>query len=1296
MTLFNCPKCNKQYSFADSRGVSQTCPACDSVLQAAQGQSASASRFSSSADIPEEVKEGMKTVNLTIAGKYILARKIGQGGMGAVYKAWDMSLKRYVAVKIILPSLIDPSSQDASAGEVIERFISEAQTAAKLIHPNILQVYETGVQDNTYYIIMEYVNGGSLNEYWAQRQRASGPAGAQYEDDYRLPSREDISEYAVLMKDVVKAIDHAHNYNIIHRDIKPANILLLRGQHGKIIPKISDFGLAKEVTSDKNITVAGTIMGTPAYMSPEQSLAFTLDNKSDVFSLGAVLYRLCTGSDPFFGASYLDVIKAVAVKEPILPRRVNGAIDRDLEIIILKAMEKEKERRYASAAEFAEDIERYLRNEPIIARPASMAYKVSKNIKRNKIAFAGVTVAAVVIAVVTAGLLLFRYNIRKSVETYLAKGDEFFSAQNWKDARDYYIKCDELTRDDAAIKEKIEKCGRKIEDEKKAMEDAQTAWLYAQQIFREFYKNNANMDKVWRHIDDSIAMLDKSISLYPTPAGYFFRAMLYKEKGRMEDAERDLSMAITLKPDYNLAYIIRGTVYFEKYITSQSKELEQKAANDFASIKSLEGIPEQFTNNKVIFEDIMVFRQDQDKGLALLKEGFEKYNNEEFLVWYTVFSLKRIALDQDKSAKEAEECIDMAIAMKPQYAKAYLLRSMIRKFLKDYDGAIADLTAAIKINPDNASAYRDRAGARSMKGDSDGAMEDYNQAIKLDPMNTTSYLLRANIKDEIGDDAGALDDINAVLKFNPNSEEALVSSSVMKTKMGDTNGAIADLNKAVRVNPYSPTAFYNLSLLSLNRGDIKKSISLAAEAIRLDRDFAEAYVQRGYARNADGDEKGAIEDYTKAIKINPSLTDAYRNRAIVLSATGETEKAVQDFSKVIELFPGAGDDYYKRALARAKSGDQAGAIGDFSMCLQYKPDYEPAYRGRGNARFETKDLDGAIEDFTKAIELNADNAFPRYFRGLIKSDKGDVDGALEDYNKAIQMEPENATFFLARVIARQAKGDKAGAVEDLSMALQKKPQLLSSLNASIQTDSQEGRWEDAIKWLDLLVEVTSDNQFAYKYRGHAKFMLGDADGAVEDISIAIRLDPSDVDAYYERAKLNSRKGDLDGAISDFTEVLRMEPFNAVAYFDRGTVWYNKGDMDQSISDYSLAIKINSNDALAYLYRGDAYIKKGDMDKAGEDYEKSIRLDPDNALGWFSRGAVKYEKGDYDGAIDDYSKAIRLNPEYARAYTNRGVNYCKKERYAEAISDMEKAVKFDPEMAEFLAPYLEEAKKKIGQ
>ncbi|MBI5360200.1 MAG: tetratricopeptide repeat protein [Planctomycetes bacterium] len=1295
MTLFNCPKCNKQYSFADSRGVAQTCPACDSVLQSVQGQSVSSSRFSSSADIPEEVKEGMKTVNLTIAGKYILAQKIGQGGMGAVYKAWDTSLKRYVAVKIILPSLIDPSSQDASAGEVIERFISEAQTAAKLIHPNILQVYETGVQDDTYYIIMEYVNGGSLNEYWAQRQRAAGSAGAQNEDDYKLPSRENISEYAVLMKDVVKAIDHAHNYNIIHRDIKPANILLLRGQHGEIIPKISDFGLAKEVTSDKNITVAGTIMGTPAYMSPEQSLAFALDNKSDIFSLGSVLYRLCTGSDPFFGASYLDVIKAVAVKEPIPPRRVNGAIDRDLEIIILKAMEKEKERRYASAAEFAEDIERYLRNEPIIARPASMAYKVSKNIKRNKIAFIGIAVAALVIAVVVTGLLLSWYNMHKSAEAYLVRGDELFSAQNWKEARDYYIKCSELIKNDPAIKEKIENCARKIEDEKKAEEDAQTAWLYAVQVFQEFYKNNANMNKVWKHIDDSIAMLDKSINLYPTPKGYFFRAMLYKEKGRIEDAERDLSMAIALKPDYNLAYIIRGTVYFEKYITTQSKDMEQKAAKDFASIKSLEGIPEQFLSYKIIFEDIMVFRQDNEKGLALLKEGFEKNNNEEFLVWYTVFSLKRLAFDKDKGAKEAEECIDMAIAMKPQYAKSYLLRSMIRNFHKDYDGAIADLTAAIRINPENAPAYRDRGSNRSMKGDSDGAIEDYGEAIKIDPLSAAAYLLRANEKDARGDSAGALADINAVLKFNPDSEDALVSSSVMKSKMGDDNGAIADLNRAIRANPYSATAYYNLSLLFLNRGEIKKSISLATEAIRLNRDFADAYNHRGYVRNADGDEKGAIEDYTKAIQINPSFIEAYRRRAIVLNTMGEPGKAVQDFSKAMELDPGEPNDYYKRALAKAKAGEFAGAIEDFSACVQRLPDYEPAYRGRGNARYEIKDLDGAIEDFTKAIQLNANSSY-YYTRGLIKSDKGDVDGALEDYNKAIQMDPDGATLFLARVIARLAKGDKAGAAEDLSMALQKKPQLIDSVNGSILTYMQEDKWEDAVKWLDLLIEATTDNQPAYKYRGHARYMLGDIDGAVEDVSAAIRLNPSDANAYYECAKLKSRKGDLDGAISDFTEVIRIEPFNATAYFDRGTVWYNKGDMEQAISDYSLSIRISPGDSVSYMYRGDAFIKKGDMDKAGEDYEKSISLDPGNASGWFSCGVVKYEKGDYDGAIDDYSKAIRLNPEYAQAYTNRGVNYCKKERYAEAISDMEKALKLDPEMAEFLAPYLEEAKKKIGQ
>jgi serine/threonine protein kinase len=272
--------------------------------------------------------------------QYILVQQIGRGGMGTVWKAWDRKLTRWVAVKFLL----------ATEDEDIARFQREAKLAARLRHPNIAPLYEVGEAPSLHpgqpprsYLAMEFIDGQSL-------------AAVQ------LPLRDAVE---IFVK-VARGVEAAHKAGVIHRDLKPANVMLTSDRW----PYVMDFGLAKSLQTESSLSVSGAVMGTPAYMAPEQAQGrlSAVDARSDVYSLGATIYAVLCKKPPFTGESAMDIVMKVVNEAPRPPREVNAEIPEPLERIILKAMAKTKEDRYASAGELADDLQRFLDDAAVMAR----------------------------------------------------------------------------------------------------------------------------------------------------------------------------------------------------------------------------------------------------------------------------------------------------------------------------------------------------------------------------------------------------------------------------------------------------------------------------------------------------------------------------------------------------------------------------------------------------------------------------------------------------------------------------------------------------------------------------------------------------------------------------------------------------------------------------------------------------------------------------------------------------------------------------------------------------------------
>ena len=333
-----CPSCNEPIEIAvDASLTDLTCSSCGSYF-----------------NLVDQSQETSLAPSIAVVGRFELIERLGMGAFGAVWKARDKELDRTVAVKV-------PRQGDMTAEEK-EKFLREARAAAQLRHPNIVSVHEVGRDGDSVFIVSDFVRGVTLAD-WLTDQRMTG------------------YEAAELCAKIAAALHHAHEKKVVHRDLKPANIMI----DGDSQPHIMDFGLARREVGEATVTIDGRPLGTPAYMSPEQAIgeAHTADRRSDVYSLGVILFRLLTGELPFRGNARM-LIHQVINEEPPSPRKLNATVPRDLETITLKCLEKEPAKRYQTARDLSDELERFVTGEPILARPVGRIERGWRWCKRHQ------------------------------------------------------------------------------------------------------------------------------------------------------------------------------------------------------------------------------------------------------------------------------------------------------------------------------------------------------------------------------------------------------------------------------------------------------------------------------------------------------------------------------------------------------------------------------------------------------------------------------------------------------------------------------------------------------------------------------------------------------------------------------------------------------------------------------------------------------------------------------------------------------------------------------------------------
>ncbi len=608
-------------------------------------------------------------------GPYIILGELGRGAVGTVYRAHHPHLKRDVALKVL--------RRDAAAQSgVIDRFLREARAVAKLNHPHIVPVYDSGHADGRHFIVMELVKGVPLSE----RATAAG-----------WPLRRRVG----IIEKVARAIHHAHLNHVVHRDIKPQNILLDENDE----PHIADFGMARFV-AEATINVAdmatrpGVAVGTPYYMSPEQVRGEQeqIDARADVYSLGAVLYLLLSGAHPHEGSSIAEIYGHILHGDPVPPRRINPEIPEDVQSIVMRAIDVDRNRRYASAADFADDLRRWLEEEPVRARPIGTTAKIVRQARRNPIATGSMVTASV--ALVAAGVFAMLFA--------------------------------DVARDRRRIVERLqqENVGRS-DLEREAAARAAFARLLQEEARR------LEPELPW---DDHRARVQGALD--QLPAGYALpRGIALEMLGFEAQAETELTQALTIPADAPEARRRRTRLQLRRLAlawyhdpgTPDARSLLERAKADAP------GGGDEASRAMRAWE-LLIDGRFEDAVRAALEEVVRGGRIELFEI---PCALACIELGR---MPEAIEHVSVGLNRNPGSDLLHLIRGRTLERQSALEGAASDYTAALRINPRLMEAYLSRARVVSVRGDHRGAIADIERALDLVPRLPQALLQRAETR----------------------------------------------------------------------------------------------------------------------------------------------------------------------------------------------------------------------------------------------------------------------------------------------------------------------------------------------------------------------------------------------------------------------------------------------------------------------------------------------------------------------------------------------------------------------
>lgn len=798
-------------------------------------------------------------------GRYEIGEALGSGATGTVYRAWDKQLQRDVAVKVL----------QHDSRRMLDRFVREAAVIAKLSHPNIVSVYDFGESEGRFYIVLQLIEGAPIH-------------------DCRLSPR----EAAAAVRDAARALDHAHRLGVLHRDIKPAN--LMRDGSGRVY--VMDFGLAREVEADSSITQSNTVLGTPAYMSPEQACGWVrqVDERSDIYSLGATLYELLAGRLPFEANSVPEVLMKVVNYDADPPRKHRPSLDRDLEMIVLKAMEKERDRRYATAAELADDLDRYLAGEPVRARPASLTYRLLKRMRRNPALWTIVAVGAMVL--IAIGTVLYvQIGARQKAEEKSRKAESLEqdllplvdAARSRLQAADkmMYSPSFSWTRWNAVLVEAERFCEEALSKDPRfalarlelgRIHMARGEWTRAIEQFDQTLQLNPALGAA--RLERARARVELVLVVeHEVESGSLHEGVRQKERVLLGPARTDLEEAARSRLERDEAIVL--DLLFRLIDESFDDVIER--ARKLAASGELDERAYRI-EGEALHRARKLGAHEPFKSLVERRPGDAR-------AWARYAHM----LHDNWKYEEAITACNRALALYPDFAEAYKTRGLARRKLGQIPEAIADYDEARRLQPEDAQIWHFRAGAVRYHRRYDEAIQNLEEALRLNPEYLDALLTLSTIHLENRDPERSLATINRALEIKNDYAEGYCNRGEIYRARGELSKALNDFDRAIQLRPRDYyEAYSNRGLLHYQEGRFDDALRDLNESIRIFDGYPEAFVRRGVVNRKLGRPKEALADYNRALELNPANPNCRYNRGVLYETLGELEAALADYLQV--------------------------------------------------------------------------------------------------------------------------------------------------------------------------------------------------------------------------------------------------------------------------------------------------------------------------------------------------------------------------------------------------------------
>ena len=1116
---------------------------------------------------------------------YRVLREIARGGMGRVLAARDLTLDRDIALKVLLP------------GANPARFVRESKITARLPHPGIPPVHALGtLADGSPFLAMKLIAGQTLA---VEIKTADRPRLLQ------------------VFTQVCQAVGFAHSKGVVHRDLKPANVMV--GAFGEV--QVMDWGLAKDVTSPDrrdepgssaasavpiadtdpaqttdhkaagestdDQTQAGTILGTPAYMAPEQARGEACAARSDVFALGGILCAILTGQAPYSGKSAVEMIRRAAAADLAEAYvRLDGCgADAELVTLCRRCLSANPADRPADGQAVADGMTAYLNGaqERLQTAQRERAVAVAREAEQRKRRKVQLALAAVVMALLLGGgafawwrnaqLQAGHDRDTRTDEAVAVHLDQAKEALRVEDAARVEVALEAAKKRSAegGAEKHAERLAR-LKTDLNLLRDLQPIDQYAgvsprmrveeaaprtRQALARFF--GADPDVV--SVDEAAARL--SASVVGERVLWTLDRLLWQEKTvgvhallRQLDDDRyrnDVRDAVLAADRKRLRELV-----------GQKPALEQSAG--FAA----------FLGEIGELVDVPVQRRRQLLQVAVSRQP----NHLDLLIVMGDTYSRRDPRDADARLRWNQA----AVAAAPGNHWAYLtLGITLCDQKRDYDGAIACFEKAIAINPRDALAHSNKGIALDQKGQRDDAIACYRTAVELAPEFGSAHRSLGDALRRKGQLDEAIEHCRKAVELEPSGFRANTSLAVALSDKGKVAEAIKHFRKATELEPKNGKAHANLATaLGLMR-QMDEAITHLRKAIEHEPNNADFHVRLGTALSENGKGTEAIRFLRKATELEPSNARNHYELGLVLAENDQSDRAIDCYRKAIELDPMFALAHYHLGEALEEADQLDLAIDCYRKAVECDPKYAEAYSSLGSALAAKGQLGEAIKCFRKIVELKPTDSEAHFNLGNALADKGEVNETIECWKKASELAPNNPLPY-------SLMGD-----------------LLSS----------KGRPEEAIACYRKVVELV----------------------------------PRDAGTHQKLTVLLKARGDLDGAIVSGRKVVELRPRSAVAHTNLGLALRAKGDRDGAIDVFRKAAELAPKDATTLAHLGLALKDKGDLDGAIDSTRKAVELAPKNAWAHDTLGYVLMVKGDLDEAIDHFRKAISLDPKYRMAFTN---------------------------------------------